>query len=547
MTFSVICPVYNTRPAFLQECVKSVTSQTLSTWELILVDDASTQPDTRTALALLASSDERIQVIRLGENVGIAGATNAGARVADGQYLVFLDHDDVLAPTALEWLSSCTEADLIYTDEDKIYEDGTLDQPFFKPSWSPRLLLGVNYINHITCIRKALFDEVGGLRTGIDGAQDHDLLLRISELPISVAHVPNVLYHWRVWSESAAGRPSSKIHIEEIGLRVIAEAIARRGWNAHAALGNGRPFNYRVIWEAEPEPPFVKVIMPTRDHMKMLRRAVNGVLERTDGVRTHLVIVDNGSRHEKTLSYLAELDQRDDVTVHRIDDAFNYSRLCNEGVNAGPSAPLILLLNNDIEVLHRNWLLQLSGWLRDPTVAGVGVKLLFPNRTIQHAGVIVGLGGLAGHYAGEQPDEPQLSNLHDQAREVSCLTAACLLLRTDDYLKIGGMNEDLALDFQDVDFCLRLHRDLGGSFVYDPTYPLIHLQSASRGKLGAASGYTVSRMEFLWQQELERPDPYYSPHLTLAKHDFRLAAIPPSTAARLARLEPRFIGESIIE
>jgi GT2 family glycosyltransferase len=256
-------------------------------------------------------------------------------------------------------------------------------------------------------------------------------------------------------------------------------------------------------------------------------------------VPIHLVIVDNGSRKPGTLSYLEELRSRDDVTVHRLDDAFNFSRLCNIGVDLGPDAPLALFLNNDIEVLHRDWLLQLTGWLRDPEVVGVGPKLLFPDRTIQHAGVIIGFGGIAGHYAGYQPDRPQLGNLHDQAREVSCLTAACLLVRTDDYQKVGGMNETLAVDFQDVDLCLRLRGVLGGELMYDPTYPLFHLQSASRGIEGAVSGYTVSRMEFLWGEQLDSPDPYYSPHLSLSAHDFQLAAIPSSPIEKLSRLLPR--------
>lgn len=337
-----------------------------------------------------------------------------------------------------------------------------------------------------------------------------------------------------------AGLASSKVDVEEIGLRVISETIERRGWKARAGLGNGAPFNYRVLWEPEPEPPLVKVIIPTRDRLDMLRKAVTGVLERTDGIRTHLVIVDNGSREEKVLTYLSDLDSREDVAIHRIDDAFNHSKLCNEGVNVRPPTPLVLFLNNDIEVLHRKWLLQLSGWLRDPEVIGVGPKLRFPDRTIQHAGVILGFGGIAGHYAGYQEDQPRVSNLHDQAREVSCLTAACLLLRTDDYLKVGGMNEDLAVDFQDVDLCLRMRRDLGGSLMYDPTYPLIHLQSASRGTEGAASGYTAARMKFLWGPELSAPDPYYNPHLTVDRHDFELAEIPAAVEERRERLQPMF-------
>jgi GT2 family glycosyltransferase len=224
--------------------------------------------------------------------------------------------------------------------------------------------------------------------------------------------------------------------------------------------------------------------------------------------------------------------------VHTVDDAFNFSRLCNEGVLAGPDTPFVLLLNNDVEIRHRRWLLQLSGWLRDPAVVAAGPKLLFPDGTIQHGGVVLGMGGIAGHYAGGESNQPRLGNLHDQAREVGCLTAACLLMRSADYHRVGGMNEDLPTDFQDVDFCLRLRRDLGKSLVYDPTYPLKHLQSATRGSEGS-SGYTLARMHFLWDEELMSPDPYYSPHLTLDRHDCSLATIPSSVEVRRSRLQAR--------
>jgi len=541
--FSIICPVYNTPPQFLRECVASVANQTYSDWELWLVDDASTDQGTVEAIAAATHSDERIKSIRLDKNVGIAGATNAGAQAASGAFLVFLDHDDLLAPTALAWLSSCASGvDLIYTDEDKLLEDGTFAEPFFKPVWSPRLLLSVNYINHITCVRTELFRSVGGLREGFDGVQDHELLLRLSEQPLRVVHLPNVLYHWRAWSGSVAGAPGSKVDVEAAGLVAIQDAIDRRGWSARAGLGAGSPFNYRVLFE-KGDRSLVKVVIPTRDRIDLLSKVVDGLDRLTDGVELHTVIVDNGSTELQTHDYLEKLSKRQDVTVHRIDDAFNFSRLCNEGVDVGPQAPYVLLLNNDVEIVHRNWLVQLLGWLRDPTVGAVGTKLLFPDGTIQHAGVIIGLGGIAGHYAGYQPNQPNGASLHDQAREVGCLTAACLLMRHEDYIKVGGMNDALAIDFQDVDFCLRLRKELGRDLVYDPTYPLVHMQSASRAAEGAVNGYTVARMEFLWGDELRNGDPYYNPHLTLQQHDLSLRPIPADPAHRLDRLAARVIDQ----
>jgi GT2 family glycosyltransferase len=529
VSFSIVCPVYNTPPKLLEECVDSVIGQTHGEWELILVDDASTAASTKRALTTLEGRDARVRVVTLGTNGGIGVATNAGIEAAGHDYLVFMDHDDRLAASALEWLSTCCpEADLVYTDEDKITEEGEHWAPFFKPSWSPRMLLGLNYINHVTCVRRSLVDDVGGILPGTDGVQDHDLLLRLSERGLKVAHIPYVAYHWRAWRESVAGDPSSKVEVEARGIEMVQRAIDRRGWNATAALGDGAPFNYRVLFNELDERPQVKIVIPTRDHVRMLRDAIDGVFERTDGVDVHLVVVDNGSQKPKTLEYLDQLERdHTNVTVIRIDDAFNFSLLCNSGAAAGPQTPYLLFLNNDIEVLHRKWLQQMVGWLdADPEIVGVGVKLLFPDRTIQHAGVIIGFGGIAGHYAAREPNQPHLGNLHDQTREVACLTAACLLVRTEDFRSVGGYNEDLQIDFQDVDFCLRLRTELGGELVYDPTYPMIHQESASRGSTEASNGYTVARMRFLWGDVLSSEDPYYSPHFSLNHHDFSLRAVP---------------------
>jgi GT2 family glycosyltransferase len=507
---------------------------------MVIVDDGSSNPAPLRELARSAKRDRRIRLVHVDRNGGIAQATNLGAAEAKGDYLVFLDHDDELAPGALEWLSTCTpEADLIYTDEDKLADAGDHHSHFFKPAWSPRLLLGVNYVNHATCIRTSLFREVGGLREGLEGVQDHDLLLRISETPgLVVRHLPNLLYHWRAWGGSYSGSADTRRRVEEAGLAMIQETIDRRGWRAQAMLGNKKPFNYRVVFAPDPTPPLVKVVIPTRDQVDLLKVAVDGVLNRTDGVTTHLVIVDNGSRKAKTHAFLSDVATRDDVSVVTIDDAFNYSRLCNEGVLAGPDADHVLLLNNDVEIRHRGWLLQLSGWLRDPEVAGVGPLLLYPKGRIQHAGVVVGWGGNAGHYAQRQRYEPKTEALYDQAREVGCLTGACLLVRTADFHAAGGLNEDFAVDFQDVDFCLRLREVTGGVLMYDPTFPGVHAESASRGRR-EASGYSVSRLQFLWGEVLSDTDPYYSPHLSITAYDLSLAGFPWSVEDRRGRLTGR--------
>lgn len=539
---SVVCPVFNTDPDLLGITVASVLAQSYERWELLLVNDGSKRLETINALARLASSDERIRVIDRADNTGVAAATNRGIEAANGEYVLFLDHDDLLAPTALAWCAACApDADLVYSDEDKIDDTGDHSDPNFKPSWSPRLLLGVNYVNHLACLRTSLARDVGGLRSEYDGAQDHDLLLRLSEQDLTVAHVPAVLYHWRMTGESTAAVASAKPEAERSGLAAVQGAIERRGWRASAGLGAGAPFNYRVIWDPMRRAPSVKIVIPTRDRVDLLRRAVDGVLQRTDGVLVHLVIVDNGSEEPETISYLEWLqEEHPKTTVVRVDDAFNFSKLCNVGARIGPSSDFILFLNNDIEVLHRTWLQQLVGWFSDPGVVGVGPKMLFPDGTIQHGGVVLGMGGIAGHYAGGQENEPQVGNLHDQAREVGCLTAACLILRTDDFEAVGGFNEDLPVDFQDVDLCLKLRTALGGELVYDPTYPLLHVQSASRGTERASSGYTIARLRFLWADELDGGDPYFNPHFAIDRSDFALAGVDDLTLEeRMERLQPR--------
>jgi GT2 family glycosyltransferase len=538
---SIICPVFDTNPAMLRACLRSVRRQTYPGWELLLIDDGSTDPGTRHVLRR-ASHRRRVRVLRHDANRGIAAATNLGIDSAAGEYCIFLDHDDELAPTALEWCAACApEADLIYSDEHKIDRRARPSGAFHKPSWSPRLLLGLNYVNHLTCVRTELLRRVGGLRPGFEGAQDHDLLLRLSELPLTVAHLPNLLYRWRSWGGSVAGRAASKLAAEQAGLRALQEAIDRRGWPARAGLGQGSPFNYRVCWLPSEPAPLVKVVLPTRDALRLLQVAVDGVLHRTDGVAVHLVVVDNGSVKPKTRNYLQRLvEENPNVTVVRHDDAFNYSRLVNLGAAAGPQTPYLLLLNNDVIIHHRVWLQQLVGWMADPKVAAVGAKLLFPDGRIQHAGVVTGIGGIAGHYALEWEDTPILGNLHDQAREVNCATAACLLVRASAWRELGGFNEDLPVDFQDVDFCLRLRTRLGGIIVYDPTYPLTHDQGSTRGLQRASNAYTLTRMRFLWGEAIDAGDPYYNPHLTLLDHSLRPAVLSRDPGLRRKRLRPRF-------
>ena len=512
--FSVVVPVYNTPPDLLRQCVASVREQTHAKWELILVDDGSPGPWMNDLLTEIEGLDDRIRVIRRDENGGIAVATNTGIDAARGDYIAFVDHDDVLVRTALEWVSACTPfADLVYTDEAKIDESGNISERVLKPAWSPRLLLAYNYISHLTVVRKAVLDRVGRLKAEASGSQDHDLLLRIAEQDVTVAHVPSVLYLWRRIPDSTATVAAAKPYAEQAGLQAVADAIRRRGWSAEATLGRGAPFRYAVRWRPIPgHRPRVKVVIPTRDRVELLRTAVSSVLNRTDHVDVELVIVDNGSLQPATHEYLDKLRSEPDIHIVRHDDAFNFSHLCNIGAEAGTVTDTLLFLNNDVEVLHRDWLYQMHGWLADPTVVAVGTELFYEDgETIQHAGVAVGTGHIGWHLSGGEPNEPRSGDTHDCVHEVTGVTAACMLVRTSVFDAVGGFEESLPTDFQDVDLCLKLGRTLGGTIVYDPMYPLLHHESATRGTLNAGSGYTLSRMLFRWPDLDAEIDPYFHP------------------------------------
>jgi len=287
--------------------------------------------------------------------------------------------------------------------------------------------------------------------------------------------------------------------------------------------------------------------MPTRDQVALLRRAIDGVLHSTDGVDVHLVILDNGSAESATVKFLAGLvSEQDNVEVVRIDEPFNFSRLSNTGASTGPDTPYVLFLNNDIEIVHRDWLLQLVGWLReDEGVVGVGTKLLYPDGRIQHAGVIVGFSGMAGHYAARELNQPTVGSLHDHAREIGCLTAACLLVRTLDFHEVGGFLEELPVDFQDVDLSLRLRSELGGTLVYDPTYPIVHHESATRG-FSHSSEETLALMKSMWGETLAAEDVYYSPHLSLQFQDLSLRELPNDEEMMGRRLQPRWNGGTFV-
>lgn len=516
-----ICPTGKSFEVLAAQ-IEGLRQQTHPSWELMLVVLGDDMPGLA-ELQSLVGGDKRIRLVPSAAGIGQAIGLNTAAGLATGGHLLFLDARTVLAPTALGWFAVCANsADLIYSDEGLRSRKGVYQGQYFKVGWSPRMLLSLDYLESAICVDASMFRAMGGFRDG--PTPFRDLALRLSEHPIRVAHLPVPLMdRW--------GRAPRRL--ADTAVPVI-QAVERRDWNARVTI-DGETSRTRVEFDVSPSNLVAKVVIPTRDRVDLLKKAVSGVLEMTSGIAVHVVVVDNGSRETTTGRYLDLLRERGDVTVIRRDEPFNFSRLVNRGAESGPNADLLLFLNNDTEITHRDWLLQLSGWLRDPAVVGVGPKLLYPDGRIQHAGLVIGM-DLVGHYARGLQKLPR-SGPPDVAREVSVLTGACLLVRTADFEAIGGFDEQLPIDFQDVDLCLRL-RQLGGDLIYDPTYPLLHHESASRDLAEAGSEETLSRIRARQGSVLEVPDPFWNPHISLLPPGGGLAPIPVESARR-ERVQPR--------
>ena len=521
---SVVMPVYNTDHRWLCRAIDSVLAQIYEEWELCIADDASTDADIARILARYTATDARIRVIRNSEHGHISRTSNAALALASGEYVALIDHDDELAEHALycvvRELCDHPEADLVFSDEDKIDERGRRHDPHFKSDWNPDLMLSQNAFNHLGVFRRSLIGEIGGFREGFEGSQDYDLVLRASDgsAPGRIRHIPHVLYHWRDTSGSTARAQSEKDYAWQAGRAAIAECLERRGLSGEVLPAVNGAY-YRVRYSLPDTLPHVSLIIPTRDRLALLRPCIDGLLHRTDYPDLEIVIVDNESREPETLAYLGALADTRGVRVIRVEGAFNFSRLNNEGVKAA-SGTVVGLVNNDIEVIESKWLREMVSHAARPGVGAVGAMLLYPDDTIQHAGVILGIGGVAGHiykrlsrgHAGDFGRAALVQNL-------SAVTAACLVVRRDLYVETGGLNDvDLPVAFNDIDLCLRL-RERGYLNLWTPFAKLYHLESASRGPDDTAQrrpGFAKERayMEERWSDVISN-DPYYNPNLSL--------------------------------
>jgi glycosyltransferase involved in cell wall biosynthesis len=529
-TISVIMPVYDPPLALLRSAIESVQKQIYPLWELCIADDCSPNGEVAAVIQDYVDSDPRIKFIRRESNGHISAASNSALSLATGPWVAPLDHDDILAEHALALLafaiSDNPDAGIVYSDEDKIDDSGTRRDPFFKPDFDPLLLMGQNFVSHLSAFRKALVDRAGGYREGYEGSQDWDLTLRVSELigPEQVIHVPHVLYHWRIHAQSTASLVSAKPYAIESGRRAVSDHLARVGQSGRA-MRVGKSGHIRVAWELPDPPPLVSIVIPTRDG-RLLQRCIDSVLSLTVYPHFEVLVIDNASESYLTLSYLQNYDDR--LKVIRDERPFNYAMLNNSAVDR-TSGDVVCLLNDDTEIINGDWLTEMVGQLLQPGVGAVGAKLNYDDGRIQHAGVVLGIYGVAGH--GHRMFD-RLSSGHaghlQLAHRVSAVTAACAVFRRAAWNDVHGFDEvNLPVAFNDVDICLRL-QDAGWSVVWTPYAELFHRESISRGSdfvgpRSEAFRREVAYMEQRWGFERLRQDPYYNPNLAFDAEDFSLA------------------------
>lgn len=531
---SVVVPVYNTDERWLRACIESVRGQVYPHWELCIADDASTRAHVRAVLGEYAAADERIKFVSREVNGHISAASNSALGIATGQYVALLDHDDELHPLALLECARALVANpqwrLLYTDEDKIDERGVRSDPYFKSDWNPDLLLSQNCVCHLSVYARDAVEAVGGFRLGCEGAQDWDLTLRIAETlaPGEIGHVPKVLYHWRMIEGSTALGPGEKNYAHEAGAKVIQEHLDRTGQPARVEGLPGFSGYYRVFRELSPE-PLVSLLVPTRDHVDLVKQCVDSILDKTDYDNLEIIIIDNGSTDPATLAYFRSLAGHPKVRVERYDQPFNFSALNNFGARHA-RGEVLGLINNDIEVISPHWLREMAGHAMRPGVGAVGAMLYYPNDTIQHAGVVLGIGGVAGHsYVGYWKGYPGNKHRAGLAQNISAVTGACMLVRASVYAEVGGLDEALVVAFNDIDFCLRV-REAGYRNVWTPFAELYHHESATRGYEDTPEKVRRFKGEERFMQErwgrLLQEDPYYSPNFSIDLAPFSLSFPP---------------------
>lgn len=528
---SVVIPVFKTPERYLRELLDSILAQTYTNWEVCIADGSPRGEGVERILKKYADRDDRFCYEILGENRGISGNTNAALEMAGGDFIILADHDDTLTPNAfyevVKSLNDHPDCDVLYSDEDKLDMDGkALFDPHFKPDFNPDLLTSVNYICHLFVVRRELLKRVGGFRQEFDGAQDYDFIFRCTEVARKICHIPKVLYHWRCHQNSTASNPESKLYAFEAGSRAVMDHYKRVGIRAERVEKGVDYGIYHTIFQIEGE-PLVSVIIPNKDHSRDLDVCVRSLMDRSSYRNLEFVIVENNSTEPETFAYYKKMEEsHENFHVVTWDKGFNYSSINNYGASFA-KGEYLLLLNNDTELIDPDSIKEMLGFCQREDVGIVGARLLYQDDTIQHAGVVIGFGGIAGHtFIGLHKAENSYFHRAMCAQDYSAVTAACLMTKKAVFQEAGGLSEELAVAFNDIDFCMKV-RAMGKLVVYAPYASLYHYESKSRGLENTPEKVARFNREVAifirkWPDMIKNGDPFYNPNLTLRKSNFAL-------------------------
>lgn len=533
---SVAVPAYRTPEKFLAQMIDSLLAQTYGNWELCIANGSPEDGAMKKVLEEYTKKDSRIRVSELTENKGIAGNTNAALEMARGEFVGLLDHDDLLAPNALyeivRALDEDRTLDAVYTDEDKVTTE--LDehfQPHLKPDFNLDLLRSNNYICHFFVVRRSIVQKVGGFRQEFDGAQDHDFIFRCIETAEKVGHIPEILYHWRTHKASTADNPASKMYAFDAGKRAIEAHLKRTGTEGTVSHTPDLGF-FRVKYPVQGQ-PLVSIIIPNKDEKETLKACIDSIREKTEYPNYEIIIVENNSTTDEIFQYYKELSQDPRIRLLRWKKEFNYSAINNYGVRHA-NGEYLLFLNNDVTVITPGWIKELLGVCQRPEVGAAGVKLIYPDDTIQHAGCVIGLGGIAGHMFVDMPAN-RTGYLHKASilQDMSAVTAACMMMKRTAFEEAGGFTEKLSVAFNDVDLCLKVRKN-HKLIVYDPYVQLYHMESKTRGAEDNKEKVRrfqeeIEYMRCQWIDILKKGDPYYNKNLSLTKWNYSLRPLPGMT------------------
>lgn len=526
---SVAVPAFRTPETFLIQMVESLLAQTYSNWELCIANGSPEDTVMKGVLEQYMKKDSRIRVSELTENKGIAGNTNAALEMAEGEFVGLLDHDDLLAPNALyevvRALEADRELDAVYTDEDKVTTE--LDehfQPHLKPDFNLDLLRSNNYICHFFVVRRSVVKKAGGFRQEFDGAQDHDFIFRCVETARKVGHIPEILYHWRTHKASTADNPASKMYAFDAGKRAIEAHLERTGTEGVVTHTPDLGF-FRVKYPVQGN-PLVSIIIPNKDEKETLKDCIESIRKKTEYENYEIIIVENNSTTEEIFQYYKELSQDPRIRLLRWKKEFNYSAINNYGVSHA-RGEYLLFLNNDVKIITPGWIKEILGVCQRPEVGAVGVKLIYPDNTIQHAGCVIGIGGIAGHMFVDMPAN-RTGYLHKASilQDMSAVTAACMMMKRTAFEEAGGFTEKLSVAFNDVDLCLKVRKNKK-LIVYDPYVELYHMESKTRGAEDSTEKVRrfqeeIEYMRCQWIDILKNGDPYYDKNLSLTKWNYSL-------------------------